>query len=163
MVRADDALAVTYHVTNGTAAPIYLIDQPIAPDGAAYKLLDRAYVTRAAQPHLVRFVRGYLAADSQLPDVEQGEHDTIFPAVRTVAPGAHVDGAFRVPLPLAPWRPGLEMAGLRDPQRAVLDLGYVIADGPWAELPAGAGPVRTATRVAVKAQRWARGAEQPLP
>ncbi|MGE5181963.1 MAG: hypothetical protein ACM31C_07865 [Acidobacteriota bacterium] len=163
LARTGDALAVSYQVTNATGAPIYVLDQPIGNDGDRYKVLaDRAYVTRG-QPHVVRFVRGYLDAESQLPDVEQGDHDTIFPGVRTVAPGGKLDGAFSVPLPIEPWRPGLEMADVKDPQRAVLEIGYVTTDGPWSELPAASGTIRTATRITVKSQRWIRGDEQKIP
>ncbi len=163
LARAGDALAVTYQVTNATSAPIYVLDQPIGNDGDKYKVLaDRAYVTRG-EPHVVRFVRGYLDAESQLPDVEQGDHDTIFPGARTVAPGGKLDGAFSVPLPIEPWRPGLEMADVKDAQRAVLEIGYVTADGPWQDLPAASGTIRTASRMTAKSQRWARSDEQKIP
>ncbi len=163
LARSGNALAVSYQVTNHTAAAVYLLDQPVGNAGDNYKLLaDRAYVTRGP-PHVVRFVRGYLDAESQLPDVEQGDHDTIFPGVRTLAAGGKLDGAFTVPLPLEPWRPGLEMAALNDPQQAVLEIGYVTADGPWSELPADSGTLRTATRMTAKSQRWIRGAEQKIP
>lgn len=163
VTKSGNALAVTYQVTNGTTAPVYLLDQPIGNDGDKYKVLaDRAYVSRG-QPHVVRFVRGYLDAESQLPEVEQGDHATIFPGMRPLAPGAKLDGAFSVPLPLEAWCPGLEMADVKDAQRAVLEIGYVTADGPWQELPAASGTIRSASRMTAKSQRWARGSEQKIP
>ncbi|MCB9564279.1 MAG: hypothetical protein H6708_28175 [Kofleriaceae bacterium] len=165
LTGAPDAVDVAYTIANTSDAPVWLLDTLLVRDGGAWQAAPARAIVSRGEPGQVRFILGYLRAGSQRPEIEQGVAVSMPPAAHRLGPGEHVDGGFQVPRPLTPWHPYLEMARLRDPVRAVVEIGYLAGDEPrWDQQPAAPAGARVPDLPSVNArEQWASSAEQPLP
>ncbi len=141
VLRDGDALVVKATIDNGTAAPIWVLDTPLE----GKKPSERAIVSRG-EPGTARIVLGFLDAESQAPQVEQGVDRQVAPIATRVAAHASRSRTVRLPLPLTPWHPYLQMASLKQPTQVVLEVGYLTAEPVWSDVAVdGVGSVDAIT------------------
>lgn len=142
--RVGDGLDGTATIENGTASPIWVLD--------AFVDADRPVVSRG-EPGTVRVVLGFLGAESQMPQVEQGVSHERVPSATLLAPRASRSRTIHLSMPLVPWHPYLGMATLPAPRQLVLEVGYLTED------PGAVGPTLATVKTR---QRWVRSALVPL-
>jgi hypothetical protein len=162
LTRAGDHLHVTYTVHNTSTAPVFLLDHLLLPDRGKWRdAADRAVVRTGDRAGTIELVRGYAQPDNTGTSVEI----QYAPAARRLAPGASLDGAADIPLPLVAWHPFARSLALApSPTEAVLIIGYLVDHDRWASLPLADGTTATVPGPPyIGAQRLLRAAPQAIP
>lgn len=171
LTRHAAAVAIDYSVTNGTDAPILVLDVVVGTTAKGLTSLPDRFVTRydEATQTLV-LTAGYVPPQQAVaPGTGVGTASQTMPLGRIVAARASVSGTKVVALPISAWHPDISAGSLApvpaQPRQAVVELGWVpVAGVTWEQNQAADGTMLKAPSAHFVSmhQVFARGAAQSL-
>lgn len=130
LIGGGHTLRINYQIRSLSDTPVYISDLLPIPGPKKWQLgVKSIMVTNASQPETVRFVRGRLQSEAPLARV-------IDPGARKLEPHQSLSGMAEVSLPLQGYHYQGTVAPLKTPLLwAVLEIGVIVGQVHWSELP----------------------------